>query len=192
MKKKLLKKGKKDLKMNRSRTNGKANKNQRKKSKSKKGVKERKNILKQTQQTCSCDTDKRILVLNNKLKQARLITNTFRSLESKKSKATTTFEDAAVAIKIATDNGKRCNGKPRSQYPDASTAFSVLQTCNSTAAAKCDVTKVLQITNETFFKKCIDEFSLFTQGYQVRIPKKPYKVPNIEKLGSISIISISL
>ena len=160
---KMIKKLKKVLQIKGSKSTIKANK--------KRGSKSRKIIkdLKETKKSCSCDADKRFLTLSNKLKQARLITRTYNALESKKNKSATTFEEAAVAIKQATDTGKKCNGRPISEYQSASTAYKILQTCKSTAAASCDASKIQSITNKTFFDGCIQEFTSFSKGYQVRM-----------------------
>ena len=99
--------------------------------------------------------------------QALRIRSDLKIINNKKDKSSSTFDQASVAIRLATSDGKTCLGGPISKYPVAESAFKILQTCNSTAAASCDSTDV-QNLDEQLVETCIPELQDFVESYTVR------------------------
>merc|ERR1711915_737764 len=103
----------------------------------------------------------------NKWRQAKNIERIARNLNNKKEKASVegTFNGSANAMKVATDDGTVCEGKPIAETPEAKTAFEILKNCSVSAADACDISSIPGY-DPTFVRDCITPLGAFVEAYK--------------------------
>jgi len=68
-------------------------------------------------------------------------------------------------MKVATDDGTVCEGKPLAEFPEAHNAFKILQNCSVSAADACDISSINGY-DPAFVSGCITPLGAFVEAYK--------------------------